>query len=38
MAGKIEEAIAAFREGVSRDEQRGNQSLWCNYVFTLCID
>ncbi len=35
MAGKIEEAIAAFREGVSRDEQRGNQSLWCNYVFTL---
>jgi predicted O-linked N-acetylglucosamine transferase (SPINDLY family) len=35
MAGKIEEAIEAFRDGVARDLKRGNQSLWCNYVFTL---
>ncbi len=35
MAGRIEEAIEAFRSGVARDLNRGNQSLWCNYVFTL---
>lgn len=35
MAGKIEEAIEAFREGILRDPNRTNQSLWCNHVFTL---